>query len=164
MKGFELCSEITEDTLQICAKSEGYKKYVNPNYPNPTPVKLEIITRSVLNVDEENHMIEIVSYSNSNWMDPRIDLKSNHSQRPKFGKSDLNFLWRPQIHYSNAVSASSRVNHIRVWKDSLTGNVWIKKVLLYNVKLVCDMDFTDFPFDTNSCLWKFRSYETEGIY
>ena len=71
----EKCSETDDDFKYFCAKSNKYNKYNAPMYPKLTTVYLEIIIRKVLNIDEKNHFMELVAYSNLKWMEPRIDIK-----------------------------------------------------------------------------------------
>ena len=68
----EKCSETGADYKYFCTKAEKYNKYVAPMYPDLTTVYLEIIIRKILHIDEENHFMELVAYSNLKWMEPRL--------------------------------------------------------------------------------------------
>ena len=77
LQGLEVCSIAAKDEDQkICAYSEGYDKYVNPDFPKPTQVQIDIVVRSVLSVDENSQLLELVAYSNLRWFDPRLDLNA----------------------------------------------------------------------------------------
>ena len=68
----EKCSDTDEDYKYFCIKADKYNKYKAPMYPNLTTVYLEIIIRKILHIDEENHFMELVAYSNLKWMEPRL--------------------------------------------------------------------------------------------
>ena len=48
-------------TENICTKSEEYDKYLNPDYPNPTAVQIDIVMRSILSIDENSQLLEMVT-------------------------------------------------------------------------------------------------------
>ena len=156
LQGLELCSTETEN---ICTKSEEYDKYLNPDYPHPTPVQIDIVMRSILSIDENSQLLEMVAYSNLRWLDTRLDLNST-TKRIKLAKEDVKNLWSTSIHFSNVVTNTNRGNRVYAYKD-LAG-VWLEKVLLNKAVVSCRMNFSDFPFDSNVCYWKLRSFENKA--
>ena len=160
--GLKLCSS---DELQpkddYCAYNQSYNKQQNPDFPNPTTIYLEIIIRDILNVDVENHLVEFVAYSNSYWTDSRIDIRSiskSDQQTARPTDEELNLLWLTDVNYANAIHVARRFKYYTATKDQETGIVRVKLNMLYRLQITCEMDFSSFPFDSHTCLWKFRSH------
>ena len=162
LQGLELCSNTLENTKQICAKSEGYDKFANPTFPKPTEALIEIVLRSVLNVDEDKQLLEIIAYSNIRWLDTRLDLKSDLS-RIKYSKEDVIDLWKPSIHFSNVVTNTNRISNRFYSYKNTSGGLWIERILLNKAVISCTMDFSDYPFDSHVCAWKIRSNESKDV-
>ena len=165
LQGLELCSIATKDEDQkICAYSEGYDKYVNPDFPKPTQVQIDIVVRSVLSVDENSQLLELVAYSNLRWFDPRLDLNST-IQRIRPSKEEYGDLWKTSIHFSNVVTNTNRGNKGYAYKNSTSGltGLWIEKVLLNKAVISCRMDFSNFPFDSHICNWKIRAFDNVNV-
>ena len=160
--GLRSCSNKEKPLSEFCAKNQSYSKVQNPDFPKPTTVYLEIIIRDILHVDVENHLVEFVAYSNVYWTDSRIDISSisnylgRQTARPTH--EELNKLWLTDVHYANAIQVAERFKYYTASKDPETGLVWIKLNMLYRVQITCEMDFTNFPFDSHTCCWWFRSY------
>lgn len=169
LQALELCSTTAfdDEDQKICAYSEGYDKYVNPDFPKPTQVQIDIVVRSVLSVDENSQLLELVAYSNLRWFDPRLDLKGGTIQRIKPSKAEYGDLWKTSIHYSNVVTNTNRGNKPYAYKNSsnsgLTTGLWIEKVLLNKAVISCRMDFSNFPFDSHTCNWKIRAVDTMNV-
>ena len=155
-KGLKNCLSITDNSKDFCAKTD-YLKHRNPDYPKPTTVYLDIIIRNVLDIDEENHLVEIVAYSNVKWMEPRLDIKSiSDNQIARYTDDEMNDVWNTDITYANAISADKRFKYFTATKRNRT--IWFKRNILYKFKVTCEMDFSYFPFDSHVCFWKLRSY------
>ena len=169
LQGLELCSTTAFDDKdqKICAYSEGYDQYVNPDFPKPTQVQIDIVVRSVLSVDENSQLLELVAYSNLRWFDPRLDLNDGTIQRIRPSKAEYGDLWKTSIHYSNVVTNTNRGNKPYAYKNSsnsgLTTGLWIEKVLLNKAVISCRMDFSNFPFDSHICNWKIRAVDTMNV-
>ena len=163
LQGLEQCSTIAfnDKDQKICAYSEGYDKYVNPDFPKPTQVQIDIVVRSVLSVDENSQLLELVAYSNLRWFDPRLDLNAT-IQRIRPSKEEYGGLWKTSIHFSNVVTNTNRINRAYAYKNSSSG-LWIEKVLLNKVVISCRMDFSNFPFDSHTCNWKIRAYNNINV-
>ena len=162
INGLLLCSS---DKLtpkdDYCARNESFNKQQNPDFPNPTTIYLEIIIRDILNVDVENHLVEFVAYSNSFWTDSRIDIRSiskSDQQTARPTDQELNLLWTTDVTYANAIHVARRFKYYSTTKDPETGLVKMKLNILYRIQTTCEMDFSSFPFDSHTCLWKLRSY------
>ena len=155
VQGLKLCSENLETHEDFCSKAQGYNKQQNPDHPNPTTVFLEIIIRNILKVDEEHHLVEFVAYSNVWWTDPRIDIKAL-SAKPT--EEELNKIYITDATYANAIHVVKRFKYYTARKNEETGLVEVKLNMLYRTQVVCEMDFSTFPFDSHTCYWKFRSY------
>ena len=156
----QLCSNTSQSTQDICAKSLDYNKHRNPDFPDTTRVHMDLIIRDVLQVDEEKHLIEIVAYSNLNWIEPRIDIKSisqTDLQTARPTLEELSQLWLTDVTYANAIWVQKRFHYYTATKDQL-GQVWFKLTMLWKFQVTCQMDFSSYPFDSHDCLWKIRSY------
>ena len=165
LQGLELCSTNTlGENRKICAISEGYDKHINPDLPNPTHVSIDIVIRSVLSVDEDSQLLEIIAYSNPRWLDTRLDLKST-SKRAKHTKEEVEDLWRPSIHFSNVVTNTPRIrNRFYAFKSSTDDyGLWIERILLNKAVMLCSMNFSNYPFDSHICYWKIRSNESQNV-
>ena len=157
--GLKLCSD--EPQEDYCAYNQSFNKQQNPDFPSPTPIYLEIIIRDILNVDVENHLVEFVAYSNSEWTDSRFDIRSiskSDGQTARPTDEELNKLWKTDVTYANAIDVVKRFKYYTATKDKDTGLVKVKLNMLYRTQVTCEMDFSNFPFDSHTCLWKFRSY------
>ena len=121
--GLKSCSEQFEIHEDFCSKVENYNKQENPNFPNATTVHLEIILRDILKVDEENHLVEFVAFSNLVWIDPRIDIKGI-SARPT--KEELNKVYITDVTYANAIHVARRFKYYTASKEEDTGLVKFK--------------------------------------
>ena len=160
--GLKLCSS---DELQpkddYCAYNQSYNKQQNPDFPNPTTTYIAIIIRDILNVDVEKHLVEFVAYTNVYWTDSRIDIRSiskSDQQTARPTDDELNEIWNTDVHYANAIHVAGRFKYYTATKDQETGLVRVKLNMLYRNRITCEMDFSSFPFDSHTCLWKFRSY------
>ena len=158
-----LCSNASLPTQKedICAKNSDYSKHANPDFPYPTTVHLDLLIRDILQVDEEKHLIEIVAYTNLKWIESRIDIKSItqtdlHTVKPT--SSELKQIWLTDVHYLNAISAQKRIHYYTATKDPKTGKVWFKLTALWKSQFTCEMDFSNYPFDSHSCCWEMTSY------
>ena len=161
IQGLKLCSEQFEIHEEFCANTDGHNKQQNPDFPKPTTLHLEIIIRDILKVDEENHFVEFVAFSNLWWTDPRIDIRSiskSDQQTARPTAEELKKVWTTDITYANAVHVMKRFKYYTASKDKDTGLVEIKLTMLYRTQVTCKMDFSGFPFDSHTCIWKFRSY------
>ena len=153
----EQCSETDEYYKDICLKVENYNKYEAPQYPKLSTVYLEIIIRKILNIDEENHFMELVAYSNLKWMEPRINIKWIDQQVARYTDSEMNPLWKALTHYTNAHNAASRLKLWTASKNKMDNSIWFKQIIIYKLEFECDMDFSNYPFDTHICVWKIRN-------
>ena len=156
VNGLPKCSNVSIISKDFC-ENEDYLKHINPDYPNPTTVYLDIIIRNILDVNEEKHLIDLVAYANYDWKDTRLDIKSIlDGQVAKYTDEEMNDVWYTGIVYSNAVTANKRFKYYTATKKN--GIVWFKVTGLFKFKITCEMDFSSFPFDAHVCYWKIRSY------
>ena len=160
--GLRSCSNKEKPLSEFCAKNQSYSKVQNPDFPKPTTVYIEVIIRDILNVDVENHLVEFVAYSNLHWTDSRIDIRSIKSyagrQTARPTSEELNKLWTTDVHYANAIQVTRRFKYYTATKDPETRLVKMKLNMLYRVQVTCEMDFSNFPFDSHTCCWWFRNY------
>ena len=153
----EQCSDTNEDLKEFCLKVDKYNKYKPPKFPNLTTLHIEVILRDILMIDEEAHFMELVAYSNLKWMEPRIDIKWIGNQIARFTNEEMNPLWTPSTHYTNAHTVSLR---LKMWTATMNQTqklVWFKQIIIYKLKFACAMDFSSYPFDSHFCTWKIRN-------
>ena len=161
VRGLELCSEELEPDEDYCAYNQSFNKQQNPDFPYPTTVYLDVIIRDVLHVDVENHLVEFVAYSNLHWTDSRFDIRTiskSDGQTARPSAEELNKIWVTDVTYANAIDAAKRFKYVTATKDKETGLVKVKFTILYRNQVTCEMDFSNFPFDSHTCYWKLRSY------
>ena len=132
----EQCSETDEYYKDICLKVENYNKYEAPQSPKLSTVYLEIIIRKILNIDEENHFMELVAYSNLKWMEPRIDIKWIDQQVARYTDSEMNPLWKALTHYTNAHNAALRLKLWTASKNKMDNSIWFKQIIIYKLEFV----------------------------
>ena len=69
----------------------------------------------------------------------------------------MNPLWKSLTHYTNAHNVNLRLKMWTVTKNQTDKNIWFKQIIIYKFEFSCDMDFSNYPFDSHVCTWKIRN-------
>ena len=158
------CDNSTFST--ICSVSDlVLKKDSGPPFlPNVTFVTPILELREIVEANEEKHTVTLLVQLTLKWRDPRVTYKRNsHESDINIKNLDPNTnsdVWKADLYFSNSIRVDSVFSFESesleflsyAIKNSLF--VWTKVVL---AEFSCSMDFKDYPFDKQMCIWKMRN-------
>ena len=119
-------------------------------------IDLDYVIVDITKVDEFHNGLDMKLFVMTQWTDDRINkdwvIETNGTYR--IAKNELNCIWKPFIwmrrlheghEYSTDVFRPSIQVHI------IDGHTKIFYVTNFILKLMCPMDFRNYPFDTQKC-------------
>uniref|UniRef100_A0A914WDU7 Uncharacterized protein n=1 Tax=Plectus sambesii TaxID=2011161 RepID=A0A914WDU7_9BILA len=123
-------------------------------------VRLGMALQQLINVDEKNQIIEVNAWLKYTW----IDYKMIWDPKDHGDVTDLRFkvhqLWKPDVLLYNSVDSnfdSTYPTNMLVYSNGLVS--WIPPGIF---KISCHIDIKWFPFDEQTCYFKFGSWTYDG--
>ena len=151
----------------ICKVDENYRPFLPPSYP--TNITLLMNLREVLEINEKSQSMTILLQFSMMWPDPRLRTSNltNKDQIITNINHQMKNVWIPELFFSN----SARIEKVKGVKDNslkfllYASASWTElfdheSLLLTDVivsNFICSMNFINFPFDQQSCLWTIRA-------
>ncbi|XP_060588579.1 acetylcholine receptor subunit alpha-like [Ruditapes philippinarum] len=147
------CSNITQVEGLYTNLFKNYNKKLFPliNHNNSMEINVTIGIISINNFDELSGEIEITMYFNFQWIDENLIWTPSQYG----GKSVLlvasEDIWRPQLYLLQSYDTLQEITNV-----SLMARLFSNGLVMWNIgsvlKIVCSVDVTYFPFDTQTCL------------
>ena len=153
----KLCGQ-NQSTAYLCKVQENYS---NLDFPQPTPCQIQIDLRiqEVIGIEEEHQLINIILKLVLRWNDSRISYDYNEENKGSYfpwvllNKSYTSALWRPNIHWSNAI----KILKMPSLNQNVIGSFWYMHPGHFlhqeylQLSISCDMKFSNYPFDSHNC-------------
>jgi len=146
-----------------------YSRSLRPGIEGPaTKVATQLYLESLNTVDEKGNAVEVSGYWRMSWADQRLNFTSVEDggcfdvlHLPLQGSGSIPLkspdVWVPDLYFSTALSESYGSNFLEV---SSTGSVYVSSRFKHSFK--CVMDFSDMPFDTQTCTIDILSYTEDA--
>jgi len=146
-----------------------YSRSLRPGIEGPaTKVATQLYLESLNTVDEKGNAVEVSGYWRMSWTDQRLNFTSVEDggcfdvlYLPLQGSGSIPLkspdVWVPDLYFSTALSESYGSNFLEV---SSTGSVYVSSRFKHSFK--CVMDFSDMPFDTQTCTIDILSYTEDA--
>ena len=143
-------------TDSVCVPKD-HDKYSIPQ--SPLDINASIALKSIQNVDPLNYGITGLMWVWTTWKDPKLVANKSQDSRDfkPVHENVLNFIWSHDmfvyhlIKYEDLTTKSKDVVHIA----NINGEVFVTTGMRYLVTVNCKMDFSNFPFDTQNCVFEF---------
>ncbi len=153
---------------KICDIFGNYSSTLAPIVYNQTLViSSEIELIDIIEINEHNFYISLSIQLSNSWLDHRLDLKIATIQ---LTEAEAEEIWKPNIYIYdlkrfNFKSSISQRN-LRTFKvTKLNESCLITTTSRFDVDITCGFNHTEFPFDTQYCLFRFgvQDYTLEQI-
>ena len=163
---FALLRPCTNETFsKICSKTNAYfKKSPGPPFlPKVTYVKPTVDVREILEANEDKHTVKILVQLSLKWQDPRVTYKRDeHEQNLTVFTLDPkeHDIWKPGLYFSNSIHIKNLYGFEHESLEFLafaikkSNFVWSKIII---AEFTCSMNFNEYPFDSQVCVWKMRN-------
>uniref|UniRef100_A0A914WMC4 Uncharacterized protein n=1 Tax=Plectus sambesii TaxID=2011161 RepID=A0A914WMC4_9BILA len=166
---------INEQSCSIQACSEhvlkqalfaGYDKEVRPVKEQSTKINITVVTEidTILSLNEQDEFIDLIIWTSLTWTDEFLRWNVSDFGNCTFIRTLASNVWQPDVVYLNALDnipiVSDDIKYVSI--DHMGNvNVWHAT----HSSLRCEMDITQFPFDTQACdivvgLWSYESNTT----
>ncbi|XP_059170788.1 acetylcholine receptor subunit alpha-like [Physella acuta] len=140
-----------------------YNPLVRPslNYSKPTDVDANLVVATIIGLDIKKMVLKFSGVMTFQWVDELLMWDpSNYS-----GIQDMlvlgEMIWRPKVAVANAMTDQ---NYFKTDGDLVsvqhTGQVRWQPIV--NVEVVCEVDVSNYPFDTQSCGMLVSSWMTDN--
>ena len=159
-----LCaSDLNQFTIlpSLCRNSN---EYSTSEFPEPSPVHIEsrVRIKQLLAVDEDDETFTLFVDFVLTWNDTRVGIKRGDETKAKYWypllEKTLSKVWTPTVVFTNAIS----VKKLNTYGDELTrsfyyynnptsGNQYFFYQVYLIIKMTCNLDFQNFPFDHQKC-------------
>lgn len=137
-----------------------YSSFVRPvlSYDNQMIVNFRLILLNIHELDEARHTLKSEVFFRQNWTDYQLQWNPKDYDGIKSIRIPIEKIWNPQIVlHNNAGYDIEYSNNLAL--VTWTGEViWMPHAYL---RSFCDVDFTEFPFDTQRCDLVFGSWAYE---
>lgn len=146
---------IDEETRLRSDKLTNYSVDVRPS--GQTTIQLSFQLTAISNVDLRNQIFSVAGWWAMHWTDSRLAwTQSDYDNIPVIQIFE-DKLWTPTIVVDNSVNDLSAIDEekIPLRVDSMGTVNWNPPGL---VSVNCDMDITNFPFDTQTCALQITSF------
>ncbi|XP_077499095.1 glutamate-gated chloride channel-like isoform X1 [Amblyomma americanum] len=149
-------------TLNDLLKPEKYDKRLRPAGTNestgPVVVTTDVYFRSISDIDDKKMEYSVQLTLRQRWKDERLEFNDMSGQLKRINVGDPSRLWLPDPFFVNEVSGRFHL----LLKPNALARIHPDGTVLYSVRvtlrLSCPMDFSDFPFDRQTCGLKIESY------
>ena len=163
----------------MCIKND-YEVEIEPRGENLSHILMRFFETRITNVDELKKTITVHLVLFSIWEDPRITARFTQDilpiKLPSFTAEEQSLLWTP-FQALNIAELQDRKNlldpnlmeRIRLSNNIQARPRWFTNMFTPNLTLVmsriewsvtvsCSFDFSNFPFDINTCPFKIKTY------
>ena len=160
-KSLQECKDV-QDASTLCSLMPHYNWQIPP--PNvTTQLKIGMTFWQVNDVDDSKQTISFIVVLAWVWQDKRLKVKKNLTDFDTVTFTHLlDQLWIPDIIFTTAIKTDrvggmkgKSLRALTYWHFNNTSNMAFQDVL--RITSECTMDFTNFPFDHQSCDWFMRS-------
>jgi len=146
-----------------------YSRLLRPGSQGPpTKVATQLALESLNAVNEKGNAVDVSGYWRMKWKDQRLNFTSVEDggcfeklHLPLQGSTTIPLkspdIWVPDLYFSTALSESYGSSFLEVFP---TGSVYVSTRFKHSFK--CVMDFTNMPFDTQTCTIDILSYTEDG--
>ena len=168
---FLLCLTLikSENSFEKCLNDGGQKLIDTVCVPKnhdkfslpqiPLDINATIALKSIQSIDPHKYGITGLMWIWTTWKDPQLVAnasKDSREFRPVL-ENVLDLVWIPDIfayqltEYQEMNTKSKYAIHI----GNINGEVYVTKGMRYLLTVNCKMDFSNFPFDTQNCVFEF---------
>ncbi|KAE9547538.1 hypothetical protein FO519_009250 [Halicephalobus sp. NKZ332] len=130
------------------------------NHSLPVTVYLKVSLQQLIDVDEKNQILHVNAWLDYTWNDYKL-----RWDKEEYGNiSDVRFpagkIWKPDVLLYNSVDPNFDSTYPTNMVVYHTGDVsWIPPGIF---KISCKIDIKYFPFDRQTCFFKFGSWTYDG--
>uniref|UniRef100_A0AC34QLB3 Uncharacterized protein n=1 Tax=Panagrolaimus sp. JU765 TaxID=591449 RepID=A0AC34QLB3_9BILA len=130
------------------------------NHSLPVTVYLKVSLQQLIDVDEKNQIVHVNAWLDYTWNDYKL-----RWDKEEYGNiSDVRFpagkIWKPDVLLYNSVDANFDSTYPTNMVVYHTGDVtWVPPGIF---KISCKIDIKYFPFDRQTCFFKFGSWTYDG--
>lgn len=130
------------------SKLNNYDKMVLPS--GTTTVNISEITVLSFELHETEHLINVHTWLNHEWMDPRLEWSAEDHPGVEFLRMDPREIWKPDLTVYNSADVkdymSEHLTSILVYPEGRV--LYVPPV---KIRFTCTMDLTYWPHDTHEC-------------
>ena len=147
----------------ICSSSvcipEDYKKLDLPS--NETvEVNTSLFLMDIYRIDHQTYTFHLNFVVKLKWFDNRINITSDDKEEV-IDAQFLKHLWKPDLYLWDSKSGMARSDDTVKSGASVIRNgtdILVKYTIETEAETICRMNFTSYPFDTNTCLLRISSF------
>uniref|UniRef100_A0A914XPQ4 Uncharacterized protein n=1 Tax=Plectus sambesii TaxID=2011161 RepID=A0A914XPQ4_9BILA len=143
-----------------------YDKEVRPVKEQSTKINITVVTEidTILSLNEQDEFIDLIIWTSLTWTDEFLRWNISDFGNCTFIRTLASNVWQPDVVYLNALDnipiVSDDIKYVSIDHKGNV-NVWHAT----HSSLRCEMDITQFPFDTQACdivvgLWSYESNTT----
>ena len=152
-KKLQNCDNLSTDQITICDLTSNYdRREVAPPYP--LQLKPDILILDVIEVNEFESTMDLLVEIWLKWTDSRLSFPNiTLNEWYQIDESTKSQIWHPVLTFENTLNMEKQ----KVLGGTLENQFWMKHPnrMHYNeiikIKVTCDFDFQDFPFDSQEC-------------
>ena len=151
------------DNIPHCSSSvcipESYKKLDLPSN-DTVQVKASLFLMDIYHIDPHTYTFHLNFVVKLKWFDNRINITSKDKEEV-IDAQFLKLLWKPDLYLWNSKDGMARSEDTvksgaKVIRDG--SNILVKYTIETEAETICRMNFTSFPFNTNTCFLKVSSF------
>eukprot|EP00931_Biecheleriopsis_adriatica_P091669 TRINITY_DN65555_c0_g1_i1.p1 TRINITY_DN65555_c0_g1~~TRINITY_DN65555_c0_g1_i1.p1 ORF type:complete len:566 (+),score=87.91 TRINITY_DN65555_c0_g1_i1:34-1698(+) len=148
---------LVEDTVAKLTAGDRYDRFMYPSAMTGghSNVTIQIFLHSIVEVNQRTQHFAIEGYFRVAWLDNRLGFAEDNCTRSSLNlESPLwSSLWQPDIYFDNSLEEEYGAGMMTL---SSTGNVYRSQRIHH--LFTCKMNFTDLPFDDQTCRLTLASY------
>uniref|UniRef100_A0A914XP29 Uncharacterized protein n=1 Tax=Plectus sambesii TaxID=2011161 RepID=A0A914XP29_9BILA len=144
---------IMERTYELVNDPDKYNMYIPPKpAEGPILVRVGVNIQSIDEIDERNRELRLNLFLRIAWIDERLKFDAEEdTMYVAMSHYYADKIWKPDIYFPNG--RSGRIHDLTIDNTNLrlyaSGQIMV--VYRYSLAFSCDMDFRQFPFDTQVC-------------
>ncbi|XP_048583770.1 neuronal acetylcholine receptor subunit alpha-10 [Nematostella vectensis] len=144
----------------------GYSSEVRPvlNYTNPVQVKLDLAYSQLVELNGKSQILTSKVWIRQQWTNPFLTWNPSDYGGINFINVDPKLVWKPDLILYNSIQRNSGEMYNFNTKVVMTNDGVAKWYAPTEVRTICKIDISYFPFDTQSCTMLFGSWTYTGSY
>ncbi|XP_075678940.1 acetylcholine receptor subunit beta-like 1 [Dermatophagoides pteronyssinus] len=145
-------------------KNRGYDIMARPvkNYTHPVNVSIYLDINYIKNLDIQTNMLETEGWLRLSWIDENLKWKRSEYGGIEDIRVHVDEVFRPDITIINSADSENIIrstthSDLILW---FSGDIFWMPAL--SMKTICEIDLTEWPFDQQTCLFRFASWTYDG--
>ena len=148
MLAFEICDHALEENVRICATKLPYLA------PFPLETENEFYLNGILDVNADEKSLTISAEIGAFWEDTGVSLTGNDSSlHMPVNEPERGAIWHPVYIFENLLNFEriGVFGSVAAAEFAYEGDQEMYYSEEFKLKIFCDFDFSDFPFDSHEC-------------